>query len=247
MKKIKYIIKKSVFLYTITTILLRFVKSITYNKYSFSEIIEERDNVFVEIYNSNFWNSNESASGGGSTIKGTKVIREELPKIISDFNIQTMLDLPCGDYNWMKEVKLNCTYLGGDLVEEVILSNQIHFSSDKINFKKIDILNDLLPCVDLIFCKDLFQHLSYENIFTALINIKNSGSKYLLVTSYPYTFKNYDILNGDFRALNLFKFPFKFKDSLYSIKEDYDYNLEGIEIDKKMYLFDLSKLYLSNN
>ncbi|MDR3128872.1 MAG: class I SAM-dependent methyltransferase, partial [Tannerellaceae bacterium] len=98
--------------------------------------------------------------------------------------------------------------------------------------------SDTLPKVDLIFCKDCLQHLSYKNVQAALDNFKKSGSKYLLVTSYPKTLKNYDIYDGDYHPLNLFRKPFHMTRPLLKIREKS--KVPGVEKDKTMYLFPLT-------
>ncbi|MDR1323847.1 MAG: class I SAM-dependent methyltransferase, partial [Candidatus Margulisbacteria bacterium] len=65
------------------------------------------------------WDSKESRSGGGSEVDATKTIRKTLPKLWKKYKIKTFLDVPCGDYNWMKEIdKSTITYIGGDIVQE---------------------------------------------------------------------------------------------------------------------------------
>jgi hypothetical protein len=195
--------------------------------------------VFTDIYNSNHWGSKESKSGPGSTLEATVVIRERLPAIIEKYAIKSMLDAPCGDYNWMKTVEKTCNYIGGDIVVDIIENNQKLYASEKVSFKLIDITKDILPMVDLIFCRDCLQHLSYANVCKALCNFKNSGSKYLLVTSYPKTWINHDIEDGGCRLLNLRKVPFGLPKPLLKIKESYN---SGNVIDKAMYLYKLNDL-----
>jgi hypothetical protein len=91
----------------------------------------EDTHVFTNIYKFNQWGSHESKSGPGSTLKATAVIRKQLPLIIEKYAIQSMLDVPCGDYNWMKTVEKTCSYIGGDIVMEVIENNQKLYASEK--------------------------------------------------------------------------------------------------------------------
>ena len=85
-----------------------------------------------------------------------------------------MLDVPCGDFQRMQYIELNCKYLGGDIVPELIAENQKKYTSDKVSFVELDITKDEIPQVDLIFCKDCLQHLSYESVKKALKNFKKS-------------------------------------------------------------------------
>ncbi|EIJ81319.1 hypothetical protein PB1_00190 [Bacillus methanolicus PB1] len=64
-------------------------------------------NIFSFIYNRNIWGSSESVSGPGSSIAQTKTIIQELPILIKKLQIRKILDAPCGDFNWMKEIQKN--------------------------------------------------------------------------------------------------------------------------------------------
>jgi len=198
-------------------------------------------NVFHTIYKTNYWGSTESRSGGGSQITTTKVIREMLPILWKKYNIKTFLDIPCGDFNWMKEVeKKSISYVGGDIVPELIDQNNKYFGDKNVLFKVLDVTKDPLPKVDMIFCKDCLQHLSYKNVFIALENFKKSNSKYLLTTSYPLTLINWDICDGDCRPLNLRATPFKLPSPVLKIHEkSTGYSMEA---DKCLYLFEIKKI-----
>jgi hypothetical protein len=209
--------------------------------YDKNEFIYKSSIVFQDIYEgkTNLWGQEESKSGGGSTLKATSILREQLPFIINKYSITSMLDVPCGDYNWMKIIEKKCFYLGGDIIPEMIMNNQKLYGSDKVQFNVIDITKDPLPKVDLIFCRECLQHLSDSNVIKAIENFKHSGSKYLMVTSFPKTWRNYDILDGDYRALNLQKRPFYFPKPLLKIKENV---IPGVGFDKSMNLYLLNSI-----
>jgi hypothetical protein len=80
--------------------------------------------------------------------------------------------------------------------------------------------------------------LSDANVHKAFANFKSSGSKYLLVTSYPKTWINHDIENGSYRPLNLRKSPFRLPKPIIRVKEE----SQGNEIDKTMSLYKLTDL-----
>src|SRR5271157_5357504 len=48
----------------------------------------------------------ESVSGPGSTLEATKFLQRALPELIHEYGIKTMLDIPCGDGNWISQVDL---------------------------------------------------------------------------------------------------------------------------------------------
>lgn len=237
-KQIKNFVRNNRLVYVYFTLVNRIIKSFTYDRELFLSHLNKQ-NVFNEIYHNNYWGSGESKSGGGSTLEGTKIIRQELPNIILKYDIKSILDIPCGDFNWIKHVDFKCNYIGADLVSELVDYNNRNYQNEYRRFEVLDSTVSVLPRVDLIFCKDLLQHLSYASVLNALHNFKKSGSKYLLVTSYPYTIRNYDIHDGDFRCLNLFIYPFNLKNPLDKIHEYTRYHIEGVEVDKTMYLIDL--------
>ncbi|MDR2623334.1 MAG: hypothetical protein LBC39_02005 [Methanobrevibacter sp.] len=201
--------------------------------------------IFKAIYKTNYWGSEESFSGLGSELNNTRVLRSRLPQIFSKYNIKTMLDVPCGDFNFMAKVNmLDVNYTGGDIVEKIIEDNNCKYKdSNHVKFEIIDATKDVLPKVDLILCKDLLQHLSYEDVYKVLLNFKKSNSKYLLVTCYPLTLKNWDIHTGYYRPLNLRKKPFFLPQPMEKIHEHRN-EWNNIERDKFMYLYDLNKLNL---
>ncbi|MFQ5439843.1 MAG: hypothetical protein ACE5DL_00095 [Nitrosopumilaceae archaeon] len=187
---------------------------------SIKKIFQSRESIFEEIYQTNRWNDSESRSGPGSNLKNTQLIRKEILKILKEYKINSILDVPCGDFNWMKEVKLDSiSYIGADIVEGIILLNNKKYASKNKMFKKLDIVTDSLPTVDLILCRDLFIHLSINEIKNSIKNIKKSNSKYLLTTSFIERRKNEDIKTGSWRPLNLLIAPFNFPKPITTINE----------------------------
>lgn len=164
----------------------------------------------------------ESASGGGSTIQATERIREEIPALFKRLDIRSMIDAPCGDFNWMNKVSLTLDmYYGCDIVPELIVKNKNKYGNEKKQFLNLDITKDELPTADVILCRDCLVHLSYENIFAAINNFKKSGSKYLLTTTFPTEQINKDIITGDWRPINFCKTPFCLPDPKILIDEQW--------------------------
>ena len=151
----------------------------------------------------------------------TKVVRRQLPKLLDEIGATSLLDIPCGDFNWMKEVVLSVdTYIGADIIKELIALNNIYFRNDKRKFFKLDIIKDKLPRVDVIFCRDCLVHFSFHDTFFALKNIKASMSKYLLTTTFTTRDRNKDIFTGEWRPLNLQQAPFHFAKPIKMINEN---------------------------
>lgn len=168
-----------------------------------------------------FWGNVESVSGPGSTIEQTKVIQKAITSLINEYNIQTVLDVPCGDFNWMRLVELNnCVYIGADIIKPLIDKNNEKYGCSNISFMHLDVTKNQLPKCDLIICRDLLVHLSTGDVFKALKNFKASGAKYLLTTTFVKTQLNTEINSGEWRPINLQVIPFLFPSPELIINEN---------------------------
>ncbi len=70
----------------------RLLRSYYYDKEKFA--LKNADAVFSVISHKNLWLSEESLSGGGSTLQATQSIRTFLATFIEECAIKTMLDVP---------------------------------------------------------------------------------------------------------------------------------------------------------
>jgi hypothetical protein len=199
-----------------------------FNNNSLSHISTDPiEQLFTAIYRTNFWLSKESISGPGSELRFTRRLSYELSALLKRFGISSLADAPCGDCNWMQHVDLGpCTYLGCDIVEELIERNKIALGSSK-EFKHCNLIEQVIDRVDLIMCRDMLAHLTNEQIFKVLKNFKASGAKYLLVTTNILSKENTTIDKaGDWRKLNLELLPFNFPRPLAIIQEDVPFTWE---------------------
>ncbi|MBK9016373.1 MAG: class I SAM-dependent methyltransferase [Saprospiraceae bacterium] len=191
-------------------------------------------NIFQRIHDSNEWNviTTESVSGEGSTMEQTEVLRAELPGLLKKLGVRTLLDLPCGDFNWMQHVDLTgIRYLGGDIVAALVERNNAQFGNENRQFLHLNLLTDPLPACDLLFCRDCLVHLSFADVQAALANIRRSGITYLVTTHFHDEPENTDILTGGWRPLNLFKAPFHFPEPVAEINEQCS-EMDGAFADK---------------
>ena len=175
--------------------------------------------VFTEHFRRNGWGNPESKSGDGSTLEQTAAVRGALPIVVRDFQLRTILDIPCGDFNWMRSVNLPVHYIGADVVAEIVARNRERFTTDARSFVRLDLTADTLPTVDLILCRDCLFHFSFADIARALSNIKRSGARFLLTTTNTELDRNRDIVTGEWRRLNLQAFPFLLPSPLMLIDE----------------------------
>jgi len=168
-------------------ILARLARSRTSNQATAAwpyELESARD-VFSRIYHRRGWGDGESASGPGSSVARVGFFKAELESLLKEIQAKTLLDAGCGDFNWMKELNINLTrYIGIDVVPDLIAKNQQAYGSDIRTFVCLDMTRDKLPQANVVFCRDCLVHFSWEDIFAALENFKQSGSIYLLTTTF---------------------------------------------------------------
>jgi len=179
------------------------------------------EEVFTVIYKQNKWGSQESHSGAGSTLVQTETLRRDLPKLLQRYDIKTMLDLPCGDHNWISHIDLPLeSYIGGDIVPDLIQTDVIKYSCPSKRFKVLDLLTSDLPEADLILCRDCLVHLSPKDIAQAISNLQRSSIKYLLATTFTNHKSNRDIRTGGWCPYNLQLHPFYFPEPIELLVEN---------------------------
>jgi hypothetical protein len=177
--------------------------------------------VFSEIYHTNTWQETETVSGRGSTLARTKIIMSQLPVLLQELRVQTLLDAACGDFNWMRYTDLGAVgYIGVDVVPDLICRNRRLYETQHRAFAVLDITKDLLPPADAILCRDCLIHLSFTRIHAAILNFKRTGATHLLCTTHDSLKENSDCPDGGWRSVNLQLPPFSFPPPLKLIVED---------------------------
>lgn len=195
----------------------------SYRKYQYWKLKGKNiEDVFGEIYREKSWGDSGSLSGEGSTLKETEVIRRMFPALCKDLAVTSVLDIPCGDFAWMRYVKLDgISYVGADIVPEIIRANAASYQTDKIRFCTLNLLSDRLPGADLILVRDCLVHLSNADVFAALDNIVSSSSQYLMSTLFTARRSNADIATGQWRPLNLLRPPFSLPTPMEVVNEQH--------------------------
>jgi len=161
------------------------------------------EKIFTHIYIRNKWGDTESRSGKGSNLDRTSSLMHALPALRTQLKAETMLDIPCGDFHWMKEVKLPLRkHLGADTVKSLINDNQRRYGNKQRNFVHLDLMRDSLPEVDVIFCRNCLVHLSFADISMAIENVRKSGAEYFITTHFPQVSFNKDCITGKHQAFN---------------------------------------------
>lgn len=196
--------------------------------------------VFSRIFARNEWGSAESVSGPGSTCARGADILPDLIELLRRLGIRTLLDAPCGDFNWAAELADAVDhYIGVDVVGQIIARNQREHGGGNRTFLLADLTRDPLPRADLILSRDCLVHFSFADIHAALENFRRSGAQFLLTTTFLDRTRNTNIRTGGWRVLNLQAPPFDFPPPLAMIDERCTHT-DGIYRDKRLALWPLS-------
>ncbi|SDY47312.1 hypothetical protein SAMN05216215_102768 [Saccharopolyspora shandongensis] len=194
--------------------------NVNYRKHRENLLQQETGEVFRYIYRHNLWGSDESVSGNGSENAATEHIRAEIPALLRRRGVRTVADVPCGDFGWLSTTDLGVeTYFGADIVPELVARNRDRYGGAQRRFEILDLTADPLPAADLVLCRDCLVHLTFDQIRAALRNIRRSGARYLLTTTFPELAVNVDAETGDWRPLNFQLAPFGFPAPLELVVE----------------------------
>lgn len=175
-----------------------------------AEYTGDRSETFTKIYRENRWGNDESVSGSGSTLANTRMVQAALDKAFRATAARSLLDAPCGDFNWMSGIRLpdTTTYIGGEIVAELVDALERDHGSPTRKFIRLDIVSDRLPAADLWLCRHVLMHLANEDVLKVLTNFVRSEISYILVDNYDFMRTNHDIRTGGYRYINLRRPPF---------------------------------------
>ena len=169
---------------------------------------------FTRIYTTNSWGksndpSDKYYSGSGSRNRDVvEVYIRSIDTFLRSFATKPdVVDLGCGDFSIGSRVRALCAnYIACDIVEPLIAFNKEKFGSLNVDFRVLDITADELPLGEVVFIRQVLQHLSNEMIEKVLPRLL-SKYKYLVLTehlpageSFPY---NLNIRTGPYFRLFL--------------------------------------------
>jgi hypothetical protein len=141
--------------------------------------------LFSRIYHDNLWGGEkgEFYSGPGSDDQVGVEYAKAIKYYIAKHNINTVVDIGCGDFRIAKQfVSDNIHYTGIDVVPDLIETNQKLYANENIEFKCIDATKEDLPDADLCLIRQVLQHLSNSHIEEILAKCRKY--KHLVVSEH---------------------------------------------------------------
>lgn len=202
-----------------------------------SKKAREMRRVFTAIHAANTWGDRESVSGPGSTRDRAGTFLPELIALVQRLGVTTLLDAPCGDFNWAQPLADAVDrYIGVDVVPALVSANQSRWASPSRRFLCRDVVRQRLPSADLVLCRDALVHLSHADALAALANLRRTGAGHVILTTFIGERPNPDIANGDWRPLNMQLPPFSLPPPL-ALVDEHCHHTGGIYADKRLGLW----------
>jgi SAM-dependent methyltransferase len=132
--------------------------------------------VFQKVYAEREWGKGDTDgfySGTGSDPVPAKAYVENIRRYIEHEGIRSIVDLGCGDFRVAATlVSDNVQYVGVDIVKEVIEANRLRHTRPNVRFECLDIIRDPLPEGELCLIREVFQHLSNNEILSVLSKLR---------------------------------------------------------------------------
>jgi SAM-dependent methyltransferase len=138
----------------------------------------------------------ESASGPGSAQSAAGDCLALLDAVVEEYSIGSILDLGCGDWNWMQlaawRKSAAVRYEGWDAHAGLVESLTETFGNERTQFRLADLTTAPLPPADLVVCRDVLFHLPVELVERVVGRLRDHGSL-LISTSFLEVESNTDI------------------------------------------------------
>lgn len=147
--------------------------------------------IFSRIYESGAWGrSGDRAqpffSGSGSHDEAIVApYVEAVRAFLATFERKPdVVDLGCGDFSVGARLRPCCgAYTACDIVPQLIEFNRTRFAALDVDFRTVDLIADPLPAGDVVFVRQVLQHLSNAQIAQAIPKIR-AAYRFLVLTEH---------------------------------------------------------------
>jgi len=157
----------------------------------------ERDNqgnspsiaeAFGEIYRDHHWGGEDQPFYSGSGSHNPSIVTPYVTAVsafLARFkHPPTVVDLGCGDFHVGAQVRDQCgTYIACDVVPDLIEFNRSRYAGRDVDFRTHDLTQEPVPNCDVVFIRQVLQHLSNADILRGLQYLKGR-CRYLVVTEH---------------------------------------------------------------
>lgn len=152
---------------------------------------KDAKDVFSRIYAKGYWGKSENGddkfySGSGS--HNREIVETYVKSVngfLASFNRKPdVVDLGCGDFAVGSRIRPFCgKYIACDVVDALIERNRRKFHDADIDFRIVDITADELPAGEVVFIRQVLQHLSNADILKVVPKLA-AKYKFLILTEH---------------------------------------------------------------
>ena len=134
--------------------------------------------VFSEIYRRGDWGGPPGVFCSGIGSSADFIVKPYVANLIAYLRTYgpkkpRVVDLGCGDYRVGGHFAEYCSeYVGIDIVPDLIRHLQSSITQDHVKFLCLDMIEDELPAGDVCLVRQVFQHLSNEQISKVLVKLR---------------------------------------------------------------------------
>lgn len=154
-----------------------------------------------------------------------------LNMLLKGFAIQTVIDLPCKEFPLFAEQGFPIKkYLGIASTEDEAKGLQAQYGSSLYSFAYANLTTDLLPQADLIIAWDQLCTYTPTQVQAALLQMKKSGAKFLLMRHFPEVKENKKNKTGGFQPVNWKLPPYNFPEPIIHIMETKEKGTESLSL-----------------
>ncbi len=135
------------------------------------------EEVFSEIYREGVWGGGPEPFYSGSGSSEETIVKPYVAAVKAFLRAYpsgkpAVVDLGCGDFSVGRQIVEDCaSYTGVDVVPDLIRHHQETVADPRVKFLHLDIVRDELPPGDVCFVRQVFQHLSNDQISRVLAKL----------------------------------------------------------------------------
>ncbi|HXB52909.1 MAG TPA: glycosyltransferase, partial [Rhizomicrobium sp.] len=177
---------------------------------------DSRRRIFQNVYKRGLWGGDGRSkffSGVGSRGEALDVYVYRMAQLLGQNSVElgrplTIVDLGCGDFQVgraLLDALPDAIYVGCDIVPELVAHNNANYGTNRISFRRLDLVSDPLPDGDVCLVRQVLQHLSNADIQAFL---KRADYRWIYLTEGRPSFQT-GIANPDKPASHEVRFDWK--------------------------------------
>ena len=198
---------------------------------------DQRRHAFERVYAEARWIAGADGAGcksGWSDVAAGQGSAAPALGVVGRYGVASLTDVPCGDFCFggaalsrLRATAPGLAYEGIDVVPSLVDAHAALHSDNRTRFVSLDVasLERLPRPTDLVFSRQMTQHLCNADVAAFLSAVNRSDAKLALLTTFDVGpgFENTDIgcASGGYRAQSLTAPPFSLPPPLRFFSEEY--------------------------